>query len=102
MYQRSGDIGLGIPFNIASYALLLIMIAHCVDMIPDEFIHVIGDAHIYNNHIYQLREQLIRDPYPFPTLLVNTDNKDILKFKYQDFVINNYVSHPGIKMDMSA
>jgi len=102
MYQRSADIGLGVPFNIVSYSLLTCMIAHCCNMKPYEFIHTMGDAHIYVNHIDALKEQLTREPYPEPKLLINTENKDIFNFKYSDFVLKNYVSYDAIKMDMAV
>lgn len=99
-YQRSADLGLGVPFNIASYALLLKMFAHCVDMEPDELIYVIGDAHVYSNHIKPLKEQLTRKPFPFPKLLI-TGEKDIFSLKYSDFKLIDYQSHGTVKMEMS-
>lgn len=102
LYQRSGDVGLGVPFNIASYALLTYMIAHCVGLTPGEFIHTFGDTHIYSNHIKQLKLQIEREPYQFPTLEITDVTKDILSIKYSDLVLKDYVSHPGIKMEMSV
>jgi dihydrofolate reductase/thymidylate synthase len=102
MYQRSADMGLGVPFNIASYSLLTCLIAHCTDLEPGEFIHIIGDAHIYKNHIDPLKEQLKREPREFPTIKINTENKDITKFLYEDLVIENYKPYKSIKMKMSV
>lgn len=102
MYQRSGDIGLGVPFNIASYALLTHMVAKCTGLKPGEFIHVIGDCHIYKNHVEPLKEQLDREPREFPKLKINTDNTDIDKFKYEDFELIGYKPHKTIKMEMSV
>lgn len=97
LYQRSADIFLGVPFNIASYALLTLMVAHVCDLEPGEFIHTLGDAHIYNNHLEQVRLQLTRDPYPLPMMKMNPEVKDIFQFKYEDFELVDYVSHPHIK-----
>ncbi len=102
MYQRSGDIGLGIPFNVASYSLLTIMIAQCTGMKPYEFIHVIGDGHIYKNHIEQLKIQIERHPFKFPTIKLNENIQDIFGFNYDDFKLDNYLYHDPIKMDMVA
>jgi dihydrofolate reductase/thymidylate synthase len=102
LYQRSGDVGLGVPFNIASYALLTHLIAKCCDLLPGEFIHTFGDAHIYNNHIDALKLQITRDPKPFPRLKINTDTKDIFAIKYEDIEIVGYESWPAIKMDLSV
>ena len=102
LYQRSGDVGLGVPFNIASYSLLTYLVAHCTDLLPGEFIHTFGDAHIYLNHVDQLKLQLTREPFPFPTLKINTQEKDIFKINYEDIVLENYKSHPAIKMDLSV
>lgn len=99
-YQRSADLGLGVPFNIASYALLLKMFAHCVDMEADELIYIIGDAHVYSNHVEPLKEQLTRKPFPFPKLMI-TGEKDIFSLKYSDFKLINYESHGTVKMEMS-
>jgi thymidylate synthase len=102
MYQRSADMGLGVPFNIASYSLLTRMIAHCTGLKAGEFVHVIGDAHVYLNHVEPLREQLTREPRPFPTLKINTEERDIDKLKYEDFEIVGYKPHKRIKMKMAV
>lgn len=102
LYQRSADMGLGIPFNIASYALLTRLLAHCTGLKAGEFIHVIGDCHIYKDHIEPLKEQLLREPYPFPTLKINTDNTDIDGFKFSDFEVIGYQYHKAIPMKMSV
>lgn len=97
LYQRSGDAFLGIPFNIASYALLTMMVAQVCDLAPGEFIHTIGDAHLYKNHFEQTRLQLSRAPRQKPTLRLNPLKKDIFAFEYEDFILENYDPHPGIK-----
>ncbi|KAH1123625.1 hypothetical protein GLYMA_06G010600v4 [Glycine max] len=102
MYQRSADMGLGIPFNIASYALLTCMIAHVCDLIPGDFIHVIGDAHIYRNHVRPLQEQLHNQPKPFPTLKINPKKKDIDSFVAADFKLIGYDPHQKIDMKLSV
>lgn len=102
LYQRSADIGLGVPYNIASYALLTCMMAQTTGKVPGEFIHTIGDAHIYLNHIEPLEEQLSRCPMMFPTLKLNPDVKDILDFKYKDIEILDYNSWPHIKMEIAV
>jgi len=102
MYQRSADIGLGVPFNIASYSLLTKMIAQVCDLECGEFIHCIGDAHIYNNHIDALTRQVEREPRPFPTLLINPLKRDIDSFVSSDFVLEDYTPHPSIKMQMAV
>lgn len=102
MYQRSADLGLGVPFNIASYALLTCMIAHVCDLRPGDFIHVIGDAHVYLNHIDALREQLTRTPFPFPRLSVNDNVKHIDQFTMDDFQIHDYQSHKKLNMKMAV
>lgn len=97
LYQRSADIFLGVPFNIASYALLLMMVAQVCDLKVGEFVHTLGDAHLYSNHIEQANLQLSRELRPLPTMKINPDVKDIFGFKYDDFVLENYNPHPHIK-----
>jgi thymidylate synthase len=97
LYQRSADIFLGVPFNIASYALLTMMVAQVCDLQPGEFIHTLGDAHIYNNHIEQAKLQLSRDPKPLPQMNINPAVKDIFEFTFEDFSLENYEAHPHIK-----
>lgn len=97
LYQRSADIFLGVPFNIASYALLLKMMAQVCDLQEGDFIHTLGDAHIYSNHFEQMETQLKRTPYKLPEIKLNPDVKDIFSFKYEDFSLNNYKAHPHIK-----
>ena len=101
MYQRSADMGLGVPFNIASYSLLTHMIAKVCSLKPGEFIHTIGDAHIYLNHLEALEEQILRSPRPFPVIKINNDVKNIDDFKYQDFTLQGYDPLPSIKMEMA-
>lgn len=97
LYQRSADIFLGVPFNIASYALLTMMIAQVCDLEPGEFIHTLGDAHIYNNHLEQVKLQLTRTPYPLPKMTINPNVKNIFDYKYEDFELTDYEAHPHIK-----
>jgi len=101
LYQRAGDMGLGVPFNIASYALLTRLIAHVTDLLPGEFIHVIGDTHIYKNHVEALKKQLQNPPRPFPILKINPAVKDIEKFTFNDFELIGYKPHSSIKMEMA-
>ncbi|KAK3774805.1 hypothetical protein RRG08_034894 [Elysia crispata] len=102
LYQRSADMGLGVPFNIASYALLTVMIAHITGLKPGDFVHTMGDAHVYVNHIGPLKEQLKRKPRPFPKLVIKRQVTDIEDFKAEDFEIVGYKPYPKIKMEMAV
>jgi thymidylate synthase len=102
LYQRSADIFIGVPFNIASYALLLAMVAQVTRLKPGEFVHTFGDAHIYKNHLEQVRLQLQRDPKPLPTMNLNPEIKDINGFGFDDFVLTGYDPHPHIKGAISV
>jgi len=102
LYQRSADIFLGVPFNIASYAILLKMVAQATGLKPFEFIHTLGDAHIYLNHIEQVKLQLTREPRSLPNLKINPDKKNIFDFEFDDFVLGNYDPHPHIKGAISV
>jgi len=97
LYQRSADIFLGVPFNIASYALLTMMVAQVCDLEVGEFIHTFGDAHLYSNHAEQIQTQLARETFPLPTLTLNPDIKNIFDFTFEDFTLENYQSHAGIR-----
>ena len=102
LYQRSGDIFLGVPFNIASYALLTEMTAQVCGLKPGEFVHTLGDAHLYANHVEQAREQLSRTPGPLPRLILNPDVKDIFSFQYRDIAIEGYAAQPHIKAPVAV
>lgn len=102
LYQRSADVFLGVPFNIASYALLTMMVAQVCDMDYGDFIHTFGDVHIYSNHMEQVKLQLTRNPFPLPTMKINPEVKDIFAFTYDDFTLENYQSHPHIKAEVAV
>ena len=102
LYQRSADIFLGVPFNIASYALLNMMIAQVVDLEVGDFVHTLGDAHLYSNHIEQADKQLLREPRSLPTIRINPEVKDVLGFKISDFELLEYDPHPGIKAPIAV
>lgn len=102
LYQRSADTFLGVPFNIASYALLTLMLAQVCELEPGEFVHTFGDVHLYNNHIDQAREQLSRDFRPLPEMKINPEVKDIFGFRFEDFELLNYDPHPHIKAEVSV
>jgi len=96
LYQRSADIFLGVPFNIASYSLLTLMVAQVTDLLPGEFIHTFGDAHLYLNHVEQARTQLQREPRTLPTMRLNPEVRSLFGFRYEDFELQNYSPHPRI------
>jgi len=102
LYQRSADLFLGVPFNIASYALLTMMVAQVTGLQPGDFVHTLGDVHIYNNHIEQVKLQVTREPKSLPKMLINPDVKDINDFKYEDFTLTEYDAHPHIKGAISV
>lgn len=102
LYQRSADIFLGVPFNIASYALLTMMIAQVTNLQLGDFVHTFGDAHLYVNHLEQARTQLAREPFPLPTMHLNPAIKSIFDFRFEDFNLQNYVSHPTIKAPIAV
>jgi thymidylate synthase len=102
LYQRSADVFLGVPFNIASYALLTMMIAQVTDLAPGDFIHTLGDAHLYSNHLDQARLQLTRAPRALPTLRINPAVRDIFGFRFEDFKLENYDPHPHIKAEVAV
>jgi thymidylate synthase len=102
LYQRSADVFLGVPFNIASYSLLTMMVAQVCSLEPGDFVHTFGDLHLYNNHIEQAQLQLTRQPYPLPEMKINPDVTSIFDFHYQDFELVDYQAHPHIKAKVSV
>ena len=102
LYQRSADVFLGVPFNIASYAILTHMVAHVCQLEVGDFVHTLGDAHIYDNHVEQIKLQLTREPFPHPQLHLNTDVNDLFDFTYEDFEVVGYQSHPSIKGNVAV
>jgi thymidylate synthase len=102
LYQRSADVFLGVPFNIASYALLTMMVAHVTGLKPGHFVHTLGDAHIYSNHLEQIKLQLTREPRPLPTMTLNPEVRSVFDFKYEDFVLTGYDPHPRIKGEVAV
>jgi thymidylate synthase len=102
LYQRSADVFLGVPFNIASYALLTMMIANICGLEYGDFVHSFGDVHLYNNHLEQANLQLSRTPFSLPTMKINKEVKDIFSYQFSDFTLENYESHPGIKAPVAV
>jgi len=102
LYQRSADIFLGVPFNIASYALLVLMVAQATDLKPGDFVHTLGDAHLYSNHLQQARLQLSREPYALPNMELNPEVNDLLAFRFEDFELHDYQSHEHIKATVAV
>jgi thymidylate synthase len=102
MYQRSADLFLGVPFNIASYALLTLMVAQVTGLRPGEFVLTLGDAHLYLNHLAQAHEQLARAPRPFPRMRLDPAVRDLFRFRYEDFTLEGYEPHPAIKAPIAV
>jgi thymidylate synthase len=102
LYQRSADVFIGVPFNVASYSLLTLMVARATGLKPGDFIHTLGDAHIYLNHLDQVKLQLTREPYQLPKMIINPSVTDILNFRFDDFTLKDYVAHSHIKGDISV
>ena len=102
LYQRSADVFLGVPFNIASYALLTLMVAQVCDLAPGEFVHTFGDVHLYNNHVEQAKLQLSRQPFPLPVMRLNPAVRDIFSFQFEDFMLEDYQHHPAIKAPVAV
>jgi thymidylate synthase len=102
LYQRSADLFLGVPFNIASYALLTLMVAQVTSLQPGDFVHTLGDAHLYLNHFEQARQQLARAPNPFPRVRINPSVKDLLEFRFEDFTLEGYEPHPAIRAPIAV
>jgi thymidylate synthase len=102
LYQRSADVFLGVPFNIASYALLLLMVAQVTDLAPGDFVHTLGDAHLYDNHLEQARTQLAREPRPLPTMTLEPSVRSLFEFKFEHFTLSNYNPHPHISAPVAV